>query len=647
MKPNAPEDIKVRLSSSGSPAPTPAPSIDLPHLQALWDPAPYAVWVHQDLRLVYLNTAAVESIGARSQEELLGRSPLDFISDDERAQTAARIEQVTREDAPVPLARTSFRRLDGSRYETRAVAWPILFQGRRAVQATFYDMTSLLEKEAALSRSEDLQSQILESLPQLIWTTKPDGAHDYFNKRWYDYTGTKPGQTDGAGWAAILHPDDVERSWAVWNHSLTTGDNYDIEYRFRAGDGSYRWFLGRARPLRDSTGKIVRWFGSCTDIDEPRRQRERLRASEERFRTATRAVSDIIWTNDAEGKMRGEQASWAAFTGQREEQYQGYGWTDALHPDDIASTLAAWESAVREKRMAVFEHRLRRHDGVYRLCLVRALPILDEDETIREWVGVHADVTERRQQQAEILALNTELEERVRQRTAELEASNKELEAFSYSVSHDLRAPLRTIDGFSLALEEDAGPVLDEECRGYIRRIRGGVQRMGGLIDALLQLSRVTRAELQRHDVDLSRIAQEVCEGLQRVQPERSVELRIAPELHANADLRLMQVAFENLFGNAFKFTSKQSHAVIEFGARPGEDASASTEFYIRDNGAGFDMQYAGKLFHAFQRLHGDKDFQGSGIGLATVERVIRRHGGTIRAESAPEGGATFRFTLG
>jgi light-regulated signal transduction histidine kinase (bacteriophytochrome) len=242
----------------------------------------------------------------------------------------------------------------------------------------------------------------------------------------------------------------------------------------------------------------------------------------------------------------------------------------------------------------------------------------------------------------EVQALNTELEERVRQRTAELEATNRELEAFSYSVSHDLRAPLRSVDGISVALEEDYGEQLTPEARDFLRRIRAGVQKMGQLIDALLQLSRITRADLTREDIDVTALAEEVAADLRQQNPTRNLTLRIQPGMRADADPRLLRVAFENLLGNAVKFTAKKEVAVIDVG-----QSRETNEFFVRDNGAGFDMQYAGKLFTAFQRLHGDRDFQGSGIGLATVSRVVRRHGGKARAESAVGDGATFLFTVG
>jgi signal transduction histidine kinase len=241
----------------------------------------------------------------------------------------------------------------------------------------------------------------------------------------------------------------------------------------------------------------------------------------------------------------------------------------------------------------------------------------------------------------EIRSLNETLEDRVRVRTAELERINRELEAFSYSVSHDLRAPLRTIDGFSLALQEDYAATVGDAGRDYIERVRGGVQRMGQLIDALLQLSRITRAEIIRDNFSMSGVAESVASDLQEQSHGRELSFDIEPGLTAYADPRLTRIALENLMGNAVKFASKVPRAKIRFGWDAGQNA-----WYVQDNGAGFDMIYADKLFGAFNRLHGDKDFKGSGIGLATVARVVHGHHGRIWANSAVNQGATFWFTL-
>ncbi len=268
----------------------------------------------------------------------------------------------------------------------------------------------------------------------------------------------------------------------------------------------------------------------------------------------------------------------------------------------------------------------------------RAMRVASERDAERLAVA-RAEAEERAD---EVRSLNATLENRVKLRTAELETTNRELEAFSYSVSHDLRAPLRTIDGFSLALEEDYANLVDDVGRDYIRRVRNGVQRMGQLIDALLQLSRITRAELNREEIDVSEMANALVADIRERSPAAAVTFQIESGLHANADLRLLNVALENLLGNAVKFSSKVVAPVVEFGWDSEQKA-----WFVRDNGAGFDMVYADKLFNAFHRLHGDKDFTGSGIGLATVARVVHRHQGRIWAQSTVNHGATFWFTLG
>jgi signal transduction histidine kinase len=283
-------------------------------------------------------------------------------------------------------------------------------------------------------------------------------------------------------------------------------------------------------------------------------------------------------------------------------------------------------------------------DGTTHWLSGRALVSKDDAQQPLRVSGAIADVTDRKQAELDVLRVNAELEQRVRQRTTQLEAANRELEAFAYSVSHDLRAPLRGIDGWSLALLEDYGGSLDDAGRQYLNRVRSETQRMGHLIDDMLQLSRVSRGEMKADPVDLASLANGITAKLQDAQPERSMEFVIEPHLVASGDGRLLDIALTNLLSNAVKFTGTRNKALIEFGRIEKEGEMA---FYVRDNGVGFDMAHTGNLFGAFQRLHKVSEFPGSGIGLATVQRVVRRHGGRVWAEAFLDRGATFWFTLG
>jgi len=338
---------------------------------------------------------------------------------------------------------------------------------------------------------------------------------------------------------------------------------------------------------------------------------------------------DLLYIADLEGRFTRVNPAWQEVLGWTAADLTAVPLLNFVHPDDVASTASESAKLADGGVKVNFENRYRSKDGTYRWFSWKAA----RNEHRNLIYAAARDVTDEKQVAREI-----------QQYAAELAVANRELEAFSYSVSHDLRAPLRAIDGFGQALLEDCGDALGAEGQEHLRRIRSAAQHMGQLIDDLLKLARVTRADLNFETIDLSAMAQTTLARLTNAHQDRSVNWQVHPGLRTTGDARLLQIVMTNLIENAWKFTGKRSEAHIEFGMR--DDRGEAREYFVRDNGAGFDATYASKLFGAFQRLHHAGDFPGTGIGLATVQRIVMRHGGRVRAEGALGEGATFSFTL-
>lgn len=369
------------------------------------------------------------------------------------------------------------------------------------------------------------------------------------------------------------------------------------------------------------------------------------RAAEGRFQELLEAAPNGILTVDRQGRITLVNRQAEVLFGYSREELLGRP-VEALVPESVRQAHVGYRESFMQQptQKAMGKGRDlfgQRRDGTQFPIEVGLSPI--EGDSGFEVLAMVTDITERKRAEEALRCLNEELEERVRQRTAQLEAANKELEAFSYSVSHDLRAPLRAIDGFSQALLEDYPDQLDDTGKDYLRRVRAASQRMAELIDDILQLSRIGRTELRQERVDLSGLAESVAEELKRAEPDRCVELAIQPGLSAYGDPKLLRIALANLLANAWKFTGPVPTARIEVGRQEGDGEPV---FFVRDNGVGFDMTYVDKLFTPFQRLHGADEFPGTGIGLATVQRILHRHGGRIWAQAEVGRGATFYFTL-
>ena len=416
----------------------------------------------------------------------------------------------------------------------------------------------------------------------------------------------------------------------------------DFEFWRRIRDGRRICTSTSGHPMFDAEGKFAGYRVVGQDITERKRAEQAMRESEERFRSLLTASSDGVWIH-RDARLEYVNYALVRMLGyDRADEIIGRQVYEMMHPGEreVLRERAEWVASTRRATPIVQTVMLRR-DGSSLEVETTAASFRQNEAT---WIiSIVRDITQRKRVEAELKRLNAELELRVARRTAELEQANRELEAFSYSVSHDLRGPLRAITGFGAILMTEGGDKLDPKMQGYLQRTQAAAERMGMLIDDLLALSRISRHEMKRQPVDLSSLAGKVAESLIQAHPARKVQLSVAPGMKVQGDPGLIRILLENLIGNAWKFTSHTEAAVIEVGATENE---GRWSYSVRDNGAGFDMRYAGKLFGAFQRLHSQSEFEGTGIGLSIVQRIVDRHGGMVWAEGKVHAGATFHFTL-
>ena len=376
-------------------------------------------------------------------------------------------------------------------------------------------------------------------------------------------------------------------------------------------------------------------------VDQRRRRRaeEALRESEERARAIIAALpGGSVHIFDRDFRSLFNDGEGLRDLGLTNEMLVGKSVDEVMDPG-LAAEVEAQYRRVLQGETVRFESD---YDG--HTFLVTSAPLRDEDGQVDRVLALSVNISDRKRAEDEVRRLNADLEDRVRRRTTELELANREAEAFAYSVAHDLRGPLRAIEGFTAMIGEESGDGLSDESRDNLRRVRAAVQRMGRLIDDLLRLSRLSRAEMDVTVVDLSAIAREHAADLSRREPQREVEIVVAPDLQAQGDDDLLRVVLGNLLDNAWKFTREAPAARIEVGATPHDGRPA---YFVRDNGAGFDQAHVGKLFQPFERLHDEAQFEGTGIGLASVARIVARHHGAVWAEGREGVGAAFFFTLG
>lgn len=440
----------------------------------------------------------------------------------------------------------------------------------------------------------------------------------------------------------ITPPDDIPADEALIRQAFAgQRDSYTLEKRYIHRDGHLLWVKLTVALMRDEEGQPEAFISVVQDITEVKATNEALRTTERLMRQAAHVAGLIAWTVDFRTQeLRSLFDSHQALK-LPHGRIIGKSFLDLCAPEDRESVARSWLEAVKGRGRYRHENRVIL-DGQERWVLSQADIERDADGRAIRALGITYDITQRKQAELKVQELNASLEQRIRERTQQLRSAYDELESYSYAVAHDLRSPLRIINGFAQALKEDH-PELDDEALSHLSRIMGASRQMGLLIDGLLQLSQYARGELQREPINISDMARQQLEDLGASDPQRQVEWSVEPGLTAFADPSLVNALLQNLLGNAWKYTATRTDAGIRV---YGQEVDGQRIYCIGDNGAGFDMGRAAKLFQPFQRMHQPGEFQGLGIGLATARRIVERHGGCIRAESSPGQGATFCFSL-
>jgi PAS domain S-box-containing protein len=629
---------------------------------------PDAFLIVCDRQIEFANMAAAHLFGVENAEQIIGKSMQSVVHPDSwqaLEQRMARLRengttffwrriakgnfQSQSDRAGVfPFVESKFIRQDGSVLEVETAATPMTLRKRQAIQIIVRNITERKDTLEKLSRSEALKALILETALDAILFVNPEGRVQEWNRAAQRIFGYSHDEAVGQLMDELIIPPALR---AAYHDGLTSylmtgvgsliGRPIELTLR-RKGGGEFRAEIGVNRVVAEESPH-------CTvlirDITERKQAEASLRESEERLRLLIENVKDYaIYMLDAQGNV----VTWNAGA----DHVEGFGATEIIGkhlstfftPEEVARGVPqdALKRAERDGQALIEGWRVRK-DGTRFWSQGVITALRDETGHLRGFSKIAHDITQQKEAEEKIRQLNEELEQRVNSRTAQLEAANKELEAFSYSVSHDLRSPLRHIAGYVEILQHEAAAKLDENSRQYLQTIADSAKNLGNLIDALLAFSRMGRADIRQQRVNLATLVEEARQGLSRDMEGRDIEWQIGALPEAQGDPLMLRQVIINLVSNALKYTRQRTHARIEIGAT---DSGNEIVFFIRDNGVGFDMKYMDKLFGVFQRLHSATEFEGIGIGLANVRRIVHRHGGRTGAVGKVNEGATFYFSI-
>jgi PAS domain S-box-containing protein len=600
----------------------------------------------EDGRITFLNGVG-EALTGWSAQDAAGR-PLGEVLDLSHPESGASLiagllreasEQVVRAE-PTPA---SLRDRSGERRAVEHATAPIWGPSGECcgVVLVFRDIGARQRAERAITESEARFRQLADSMPQIVWVTRPDGHHEYFNRRWYEYTGQTPEESLGDGWRLPLHPDDRPRAEARWREATATGDPYEIQYRFRGADGTPRWFLGRALPVRDDAGRITRWFGTCTDIDLQKRTEEALVESRQRLRAALFAsdTGTFRW-NLATDELEFDESLDRLFgiePGQAVRRIDHF--TRAVHPDDLPRVHRELDHCRRDDRDFDLEYRVLLPDGGVRWLLDRGKLLRDESGHPTTMIGACTDITHRKAVEAELIAAKEQAE-----------AASRAKDQFLAMLSHELRTPLTPVLMSATAMLDD--PATPADFRPFLDLVRQNIALEARLIDDLLDVMRIIRGKLPYHFevVDLHALIGRTADICRPEVEAKGLALRAeldAARPHVRGDAARLQQVFWNLVKNAAKFTPVGGTITIR--TRDAEGDPARVVVAVTDTGIGIDREALPRIFNAFEQAEDDitRRFGGLGLGLAISRSVAEAHGGALTAQSdGRDRGATFALAL-
>ncbi len=596
-------------------------------------------------RIAYANDALCHMTGFTQEEIRSLPSFLDLVHPDDRERVSRNLERRQNKEKFQNNYRIS---IFTKKHDRREVEMTVAYMESERVPrvlVVMQDVTERLLAEAALSQTEEKFTRVFQASPVAIsLATISDGTFLDVNPAFAWFFGWTRQELVGRKSSEIgLWKSQDERQ--RWVDELRGGGQIrDLTATWYNKTGEERICQLSADTVEIGGETCI--LGMTFDVTDRVRAEEALKSSQARLVEAQRIGHFGSWDLDLSSSY---------FLQWSDELFGIYGFSpdafsgtwvsllERIHPDDQAAVRLAFLESTKVREPYELDHRIITQNGEVKHLRIRWEVFLDASGKPVRALGTAQDITAQVQANEEIQHLNAELEIRVQERTAELQSANKELESFAYSISHDLRAPLRGIDGFSHLLAEEYGERLDAQGKSYLERVRAAAQRMGTLIDDILELSRVSRHSMRRSQVNLSRLAGEILDELKQGAPAHALTVSITEGCTAFGDPQLLRVMMQNLLENAWKYSGREAAPWIEFGR---ETLDGETVLFVRDNGVGFDMKYADRLFTPFQRLHKPEEFAGTGIGLATVARVVHRHGGRVWAESKPGKGATLRFTL-